>query len=59
MQKPLPNDPEHLGTWQDKLLPYDFLFEKSRETGFVKRFRKINPVYLLYVLIFGVSSHGP
>ncbi|MDD3052246.1 MAG: IS4 family transposase [Candidatus Cloacimonetes bacterium] len=58
MQKPLSKDPEHLGTWQDKLIPYDFLLEKSRETGFIKRFRKLNPVYLLYVLIFGISSHG-
>lgn len=57
MQKPLPEDPEHLGTWQDKLLPYEFLLEKSRETGFIKRFRKLDPIYLLYVLIFGVSSH--
>jgi putative transposase len=58
MQLPLSINPEHLGTWQDKLLPFDFLFEKSRETGFIKRFRKLNPVYLLYILIFGVSSHG-
>ena len=43
--------------WQDKLIPYNFLLEKSRETGFIKRFRKLNPVYLLYVLIFGTSSH--
>ena len=58
MEKPLPSDPEHLGFWQDKLLPYEFLLEKSRETGFIKRFRRLNPVYLLYILIFGVSSHG-
>jgi putative transposase len=57
MEKPLSKDPEHLGTWQDKLFPYDFLLEKSRETKFVKRFRKLNPAYLFYVLIFGVSSH--
>lgn len=58
MQIPLSIDPEHLGTWQNKFLPYDFLLEKARETGFLKRFRKLNPVYLLYVLIFGISSHG-
>lgn len=57
MQKPLSKDPVHLGTWQDKLVPYDFILEKSRETGFVKRFRKLDPVYLLYVLIFGISNH--
>ena len=58
MENPPSKNPEHLGNWQDKLLPYDFLLEKSRETGFVKRFRKLNPVYLSYILIFGVSSHG-
>ena len=57
MEKPLSKDPVHLGTWQDKLVPYDFILEKSRETGFVKRFRKLDPVYLLYVLIFGISNH--
>lgn len=57
MENPPSKNPEHLGTWQDKVLPYDFLLEKSRETGFVKRFRKLNPVYLSYILIFGISSH--
>jgi hypothetical protein len=58
MEKPPSKDPEHLGTWQDKLLPYNFLLEKSREIGFIKRFRKLNPVYLQYILIFGISSHS-
>lgn len=49
--------PTLLGAWQDKLLSPDFLLEKARETQFVQRFRKLNPVYLIYVLIFGNSSH--
>lgn len=58
METPLSNDPKHLGTWQDKLMPYDFLLDKARETGFLKRFRKLNPAYLIIILIFGISSHS-
>lgn len=57
MQPPLKTSPTLLEAWQDKLLPYNFLLEKARETKFVKRFRKLDPVYLIYVLIFGSSSH--
>lgn len=30
---------------------------KSRETGFLRRKRKLDPVYLVLVLIFGISNH--
>lgn len=39
-----------------KLNP-DFIENKSRETGFIKRKRKLDPVLLVFVLVFGVSSH--
>nr|WP_319537624.1 hypothetical protein [uncultured Methanospirillum sp.] len=58
MALPLSIDSEHLGSWQDKLIPYNFLLEISHETGFIKRFIKLNPVYHFYVLIFRISSHA-
>jgi IS4 transposase len=57
MQSPLQSIQENLGTWHDQLLSYDFILEMARETGFVKRFRKLDPAYLVYILIFGNSSH--
>ena len=39
-------------------MPYEFILKTARETGFLKRLRKLNPVYLIFVLVFGVSSHS-
>lgn len=58
MKPPLIKDPDHIETWHNKTIPYEFILEKSRETGYIKRLRKLNPVYLIYVLIFGTSSHS-
>lgn len=57
MQSPQNHVQENLGIWNDKLLTYAFIFEMARETGFVKRFRKLDPAYLVYILTFGISSH--
>jgi len=47
-----------LATWQKKLLSADIVMEKARNSGYVKRLRKLNPTYLLYILVFGISSHS-
>ena len=47
----------HLQQWQADLLDWALIIEKARESGFVKRMRKLNPAYLLHVLVFGISCH--
>lgn len=47
-----------MDSWHNQLMPYEFILETARETGFLKRLRKLNPVYLTLVLVFGVSSHS-
>ena len=44
-------------SWHSQLMPYDFILEIARDTGFLRRLRKLNPAYLLFVLVFGVSCH--
>jgi len=52
------DDKNILLDWQEQLLSPDAIMEKARDSGFVKRFRKFNPVYLVFVFVFGVSSHS-
>jgi len=47
-----------LATWQKNLLSASIVMEKARSSGYVKRLRKLNPAYLLYILVFGISSHS-
>ena len=47
-----------LARWQEELLSPDIVMEKARSSGFLKRMRKLNPTYLLLVLVFGISSHS-
>jgi len=46
-----------LSMWQANLFSADIVMEKARNSGFVKRLRKLNPAYLLYIFVFGTSSH--
>lgn len=48
---------KNLKGWVFQKLNPDFIEKKSRETGFIKRKRKLDPVLLVFVLVFGVSSH--
>jgi IS4 transposase len=58
MNPPLKEGEKNLGSWQADLLSMDIVMEKARNSGYVKRLRKLNPVYLLSVLVFGISSHS-
>ena len=40
-----------------KFLPPGMILELGRNSNFIKRLRKLNPIYLVYVLIFGLTSH--
>lgn len=57
MKSRLKSGENRLATWQANLLSADIVIEKARDSGFVKRLRKLNPAYLLYILVFGISSH--
>ena len=57
MPPPIIDDCGCLETWQKNLLGTDVVLEKARDSGFIDRLRKLQPVYLLYILIFGISSH--
>ena len=48
---------KNLRTWFSSKFTYDFVENVARETGFLQRKRKLDPVYLIIVLIFGISSH--
>jgi hypothetical protein len=48
---------KNLRTWFSSKFTYDFIENVARETGFLQRKRKLDPVYLIIVLIFGISSH--
>jgi len=52
------NGENRLATWQKNLLSMSIVMEKARSSGYVKRLRKLNPAYLLYILVFGISSHS-
>jgi IS4 transposase len=57
MKRPLKHSPTPLEAWQAHLLCPALIFELAHETSFVQRLRKLDPVCLIYVLIFGNSSH--
>ena len=52
------NGENRLAMWQKNLLSMNIVMEKARSSGYVKRLRKLNPAYLLYILVFGISSHS-
>ena len=52
------NGENRLAAWQANLFSAGSVMEKARRSGYVKRQRKLNPTYLLYILVFGVSSHS-
>jgi IS4 transposase len=52
------DDIKTMDSWHNQFMPYEFILKTARETGFLKRLRKLNPVYLIFVLVFGVSSHS-
>jgi len=41
----------------NRLFPPEFLMETARETGYVKRERKIDPVVMFWVLVLGFGVH--
>lgn len=57
MKPPLVDEKNRLHRWQSELLDAKFASEKAREIGLIRRMRKFNPAYLLYILTFGISCH--
>ena len=57
MKKPSSKGLKNLKAWVFHKFTHDFIENKARETGFIQRKRKLDPVLLVFVLIFGVSSH--
>ena len=57
MKKPSSKGQKNLKSWVFQKFTFDFIEKKARETGFMQRKRKLDPVLLVFVLIFGVSSH--
>ena len=57
MKTPSSKGLKNLKAWVFHRFTPDFIENKARETGFVKRKRKLDPVLLVFVLVFGVSSH--
>ena len=51
----LKNDP--VIEQMNRLFPVEYLMETAKETGLVKRIRKINPVTLFWVLVLGFGVH--
>jgi putative transposase len=45
-------------SWWDELLPPELIFELARQSQFLIRLRKLNPLYLVYILVFGLSAHN-
>lgn len=58
MGPPILDDKNHLPAWLADLFPTSIIMEKARKSGFVKRLRKLNPKFLLFVLVFSISSHS-
>jgi len=48
---------KNLNAWVLKKLDPVFIERKARETGFLIRKRKLEPYYLVLILLFGVSNH--
>lgn len=46
-----------LQSWFSDKFTYEYIEGTARKTGFLQRKRKLDPVYLVYVLIFGISCH--
>ncbi|GEM_PF-2183863 len=44
--------------WKTNLLSLGIVMEKARNSGYVKRLRKLNPVFSIMILFFGISSHS-
>jgi len=57
MKKPSSNGQKNLKSWVFQKFTFDFIEKKDRETGFMQRKRKLDPVLLIFSLIFGVSSY--
>ena len=57
MHKPSSGCSKNLREWVITKFTRDLIENKARETGFLKRKRKLDPVHLVFVLVFGVSSH--
>jgi len=57
MKKPSSKGLKNLQSWVFQKFTPDFIEKKARETGFMQRKRKLDPFLLVFVLIFGVSSH--
>ena len=57
----MPKQTRHLNktpqVLRGELPPPEKILDIARESGFVKRLRKLNPALLLYTLVFGVSAH--
>ena len=57
MKKPSSKGLKNLKSWVFQKFTFDFIEKTARETGFMQRKRKLDPVLLIFTLIFGVSSH--
>ena len=57
MVSPSSDGQKNLKSWFSSKFTYDFIENVARETKFLQRKRKLDPVYLVFVLIFGISSH--
>ena len=57
MSTPSSGDLKNLNGWVLKKLDPVFIERKARETGFLIRKRKLDPFYLVLVLLFGISNH--
>ena len=57
METPSSKGQKNLKAWVFHKFTPGFIEKKARETGFMQRKRKLDPVLLVFVLIFGVSSH--
>ncbi len=57
MKDPSSKGQKNLKSWFASKFTYDFIEKVARDTGFLQRKRKLDPVYLLFVLIFGISIH--
>ena len=49
---------QKIRSWWDEILPPELIFELARQSRFLIRLRKLNPLYLVYILVFGLSTHN-
>jgi hypothetical protein len=57
MNTPSSGGLKNLNAWVLKKLDPGFIERKARETGFIIRKRKLDPYYLVLILLFGISKH--